>query len=230
MSVNVNTTANGTQPLNCLSNPRAAIIGATFAYCLIFVVSLVGNSLIGIIVYKTRTMRKPINFLFVNMAMSGLLFPIFLIPQKITEFYVGSWLISGLLGQALCKLVPSLRDASDAVSIQSLVLIAVDRFVAVVLPFRSPLISLKLSPFFILATWIVAMATWFTDLFTEKLVEYPGELACVEYPGGLGVWTAVVQGSSSYKNYMLPMFVVFLYIPLVLVAIFILSFILRSNH
>lgn len=42
-------------------------IGMTFAHCLIFIVSLAGNTVIGIIFYKTKTMRKPINFFIVNM-------------------------------------------------------------------------------------------------------------------------------------------------------------------
>ena len=73
-------------------------------------------------------MRKPINFFIVNMAMSDLLFTLFFIPREIQLFYINSWLISGPLGQALCKLVILLSDVSFAVSIQSLVLIAVDRF------------------------------------------------------------------------------------------------------
>jgi len=127
-------------------------IGKTFAYCLIFLVSLAGNTIIGIIVYKTKTMRKPINVLIVNMAISDLLFPIFLIPRDIQLLYVNSWLIGGLLGKVLCKLVNFLVHVSFAVSIQSLVLIAVDRFEAVIYPLRSPLISSKLCPFFILGS------------------------------------------------------------------------------
>ena len=164
MSANVNTTMNGTQPSSCF-NPTAERIGKTIAYCLLFVVSLTGNSLIGLIVYKTKTMRKPINFFIVNMAMSDLLYPIFLFPWKITGVHVGFWLISGPLGEALCKLVPFLTDVSTAVSIQSLVLIAVDRFGAVVFPLRSPLISTKLCRIFIPATWIVAMAIYSPYLF-----------------------------------------------------------------
>ena len=66
---------------------------------------MAGNTVIGIIVYKTKTMRKPSNFLIVNMAMSDMLYPIFLIPLDIQRLYVNSWLIGGPLGQALCKLV-----------------------------------------------------------------------------------------------------------------------------
>ena len=161
MSKNLNSTLNVTQPSSCPTDPPTAKIGQTFAYCLIFLVSLAGNTVIGIIVYKTKTMRKPTNFLIVNMAMSDLLFPTFFIPQDIQQLYTDFWFIGGPLGQALCKLVIFLPDVSNAVSIQSLVLIAVDRFGAVVYPLRSPLISSKLCPFFILATWMVGMAFFF---------------------------------------------------------------------
>ena len=158
MSENLNGVMNKIQPSGCYWNHTAARIGITFTYSLIFLVSLAGNTVVGMIVYKLKTMRKPINFFIVNMAMSDLLFPIFLIPREIQLLYMDSWLIGGPLGQALCKLVIFLSHVSLIVSIQSLVLIAVDRFGAVVYPLRSPLISSKLCPFFILATWIVAIA------------------------------------------------------------------------
>ena len=126
MSENLNSTINGTQPSTCYWNPTAEKFGKTFAYCLVFLVSLAGNIVIGIIVFKTKAMRKPINFFIVNMAMSDLLFPVFRIPKDIQLLYTDSWLIGGSLGEALCKLVIFLTDSSLTVSIQSLVLIAVD--------------------------------------------------------------------------------------------------------
>jgi len=212
MSENANTTINGTQPSSCSSNPTAEKIRKTVAYCLIFLVSLAGNTVIGIIVYKTKTMRKPINFFIVNMAMSDLLFPIFLIPREIQMLYIDSWLVGGPLGQALCKLVVFVADVSIAVSIQSLVLIAVDRFGAVVYPLRSPLISSKLCPFFILATWIVAMAIFSPYLVAFKLVEYPEGPACINQ------WIEAFGENSSFKNYYASLVVVFYFIPLLLIA------------
>ena len=178
MSEIVNTTTNGTQQSSCYWNPTVEKLGGTFGYCLIFLLSLTGNTIIGIIVYKTKTMRKPINFLIVNMTMSDLLYPIFLFPIELQKLYVDSWLIGGPLGQALCKLVYFLPDVSTGVSIQSLVLITVGRFGAVVCPLRSPLISSKLYPFFVLATWIVAMAIHSPYLFGFKVVESHGGLVC----------------------------------------------------
>ena len=75
-----------------------------------------------------------------NMAMSDLLYPTFLFPVLLADVHVGSWLIGGTLGQALCKLV-FLADCSVLVSIQSLVLIAVDRLGALVVPLRSPAVT-----------------------------------------------------------------------------------------
>ena len=212
MSEDLNKTMNDTQPSSCY-NPTAEKIGQTVAYCLIFLVSLTGNTVIGIIVYKTKAMRKPINFFIVNMAMSDLLFPIFVIPREIQKLHIDSWQIGGPLGQALCKLVHFLSDVSLIVSVQSLVLIAVDRFGAVVFPLRSPLISSKLCPFFILATWIVALAFFSPFLFAYKLVEYPEGLECV-LP-----WNEVFGESSFFRNYIVAYLLVFHLIPLLLIAI-----------
>ena len=220
MSANVNTTMNGTQPLSCF-NPTAERIANTIAYCLLFVVSLTGNILIGLIVYKTKTMRKPINLFIVNMAMSDLLYPIFLFPEFLTGLYSDSWLISGPLGEALCKLAPFLTDVSLDVSIQSLVLIAVDRFGAVVFPLRSPLISTKLCRFFIPATWIVAMAIFSPYLFAFKLTEYSEGLVC------LPQWNEAFGETSSYANYFLAVHIVFIFIPLVLIAILYLTILFK---
>ena len=213
MTQDLNNTMNGTQLWSCYWNPTAVKISTTFAYCLIILISLVGNTVIGIIVYKTKTMRKPINFLIVNMAMSDLLFPIFWIPYNIQWLHINSWLIGGPLGQALCKLVMFLPLVSIAVSIQSLVLIAVDRFGAVVFPLRSPLISSKLCPSFILATWIIAMAVHSPYLFTAKLVEHPGRLVCTIR------WKKVFGESSSHDHYFLSIVLIFYLIPLVLIVI-----------
>ena len=212
MSENVNTTMNGTQPSSCF-NSTAEKIGLTCAYCLIFSCSLAGNTAIGIIVYKTKPMRKPINFFLVNMAMSDLLAPIIWIPWGIQKLYVDSWLIGGLLGQALCKLVSFLKDVSVLVSIQSLVLIAVDRFGAVVFPLHSPLIRSKMCSFIIIATWIVAIAVNSPKVLIYRLVEYPEKLVCKRF------WNEAFGDSSSHENYLLSFTIVTMFIPLVLIAI-----------
>lgn len=203
----MNTSVNGSRDSIPL-NPLGGKIGKTFAYILIFVVSLVGNLFIAMVVFKTKKLRRPINFFIVNMAMSDLLSPIFLFPSELTKLYAGSWLISSPLGQALCKLVPFLADVSATVSIQSLVLIAGDRFVAVVFPLRSPLISPKLCPFFILVTWVFSMAFCWPYLFAQI-----GQLYCEMQ------WNNAFEEPSSIEKFFFITFFVLRYIAFALLII-----------
>ena len=165
----MNTTANGSNFWSCSSliNLSAWRTGEIISYSLILVVSLIGNSLIGLIVYKKPTMRKPINYLITNMAMSDLLFTLFVIPLLLSVN--NDWLISGPLGLALCKLWLYLPFVSYSVSGQSHILIAVDRLVAVVFPLRSPLIGRKWFPLIITATWIVALTLHTPVLVSAKV-------------------------------------------------------------
>ena len=220
MSANRTATMNGTQTSSCF-NHDAKRIGISFYYYLSFVVALIGNIIIGIIVYRTRSMRKPINFFIVNMAMSDLLFPIVCFPYLVIEINFGNWSLRGPVGQALCKLHDFLVFVSALVSTQSLVLIAVDRFGAVVFPFRSPLISSKRCRFFILTTWIIAVAANIPNAMTYELVEHKEGMVCVRK------WNEVFGESLSYRNYIVSMLVVFWYVAMVLIAILYMTVVIK---
>ena len=214
--LSMNSTVNGSSgSWSCFDqlNSTAWKIGGTVAYCLTIIVSLVANSLIVMIVYKTPNLRKPINFFIANMASSDLLVPIFGIPFELSYLHTNSFPIDGQLSQALCKLLPFFSNVSFVVSIQNLILIAVDRFGAVVFPLRSPLIRSKLCPFFILATWIVAVAVNSPDLFTYKFVEYPERTRCAFE------WEKVFGESSSVASFVLASYSLFIYIPVLLLVI-----------
>ena len=196
-----------------LINPEALKVGATVAYSLILVVSLVGNSLIVLIVYKTPTLRKPINMLIANMAMSDLLYPMFLSPVELAKSHVGSWLIGSTLGEALCKMHSFLAGVSMFVSVQSLVLLIVDRFRAVLLPLRLRLISRKLCLYLIVGTWILAVAFESPYLFAYKFVEDPEGMQCVRQ------WEEAFGEESSYAIYVVVVIILFFCIPFVLLVI-----------
>ena len=211
----MNTTANGSSSSSCSSliNPGAPKVGKAVAYSLILVVSLVGNSLIVLIVYKTPTLRKPINMLIANMAMSDLLYPIFLFPVRLTELHVGSWLIGSTLGQVLCKIHAFLADISTLVSIQSLVLISVDRYAAVAVPLRSPLFSHKVCRCLIVGTWVLAAAFHWPNLFNFNLVKDQEEKRCMNQ------WEVIFGGTSAFGIYVLSVSIFAFYIPFVVLVI-----------
>ena len=211
--LSMNSTANGSSGSWTCLNFSALKIGGTVTYCLIIIVSLAANSLIVIIVSKTPNLKKAINYFIANLASSDLLYPIFSIPFKLPLLRANSFLIGGQLGQALCKLAPFFGNVSFTVSIQNLILIAVDRFGAVVFPLRSPLIRSQLCPFFILATWMFAIVFISPELLAFELVEYPEGASCVQR------WKKVFGESLSFASVVLAHNSLFTYIPVLLLVI-----------
>ena len=114
-------------------------------YSVLLVISLFGNVVIITTVVRNKRMRATTNYLIANMAVSDLLISTCGVPNQLTEI-VGStrrWLIDGIVGLISCKLVYFFQDISFAVSVQSLVVIAIDRYRGVVFLFRPAIITPK---------------------------------------------------------------------------------------
>ena len=155
-------------------------ISILFGYCFIFLGSFFGNSLIIIIVFKHRELRKTVNYFIVNMAVSDLLFSLIATPHQIAAFVDCSWdwPIRGILGSTFCKLYLFTIQVSLLVSVQSLVWIAIDRFIAVVYPIKLGLISTKFRTIAIVSTWIVGGLFYFPSLITAGLIERGNNTFC----------------------------------------------------
>ena len=156
-----NETALGQSNLPCglhVSQSTAERISFIFLYCINLMGSFFGNIFIVIIVYKHRDLRKTINYFIVNMAVSDLIFPLIGIPVNVIGLVAQSWhwRVSGRLGSSFCKLFHFSSAVTLHVSTQSLVWMAVDRFVAVVFPIKLGLISPKIRTTAIISTWIFA--------------------------------------------------------------------------
>ena len=150
ISVTGNETTLGQQNRTCFDvESNAQRISKVCAFSFILLGSFFGNIFVIIIVYKRRDLRKTMNYFVVNMAVSDLLFPLVVIPDQITKIVTDSWYwhVGGILGLTLCKLFYFASLVSLIVSVQSLVWIAVDRFVAVVFPLKFALISSKISTY-----------------------------------------------------------------------------------
>ena len=152
----------------------------TFAYIVIFLVSLLGNLAVIAIVLRNRLMSTSTNILIANMAASDLLLSVFAVPRELVEIFTGPrrWLLDGQTGLILCKSVYFLQDISTAVSIQSLVVIAIDRYRGVVFPFRLLLITSRVLKMLIPIIWIVAMCIHGPYFYTGRLVMQDNKWYC----------------------------------------------------
>ena len=170
----------------------------TIIYCVIILVSLIGNTLVILVVYKKQRMRTTTNFLIVNMAASDLLIAIFVMSPTIRSIYTGDdMLVKGILAQLVCKLVTFFQQVSIAVSILSLTAIAFDRFFAIMLPFRQ-VITFRTTTVLISLTWMFGFIYAAPILYTNRIFTHDdseGKTFCHE------VWEPLFNSSKASKDY-----------------------------
>ena len=109
-------------------------LGFTLAYAVIMITALIGNTLLIYIVSKKPETRSLTSFLFVNMAVADLLGAVFQMPVYIAHFYVFD--MSAVEGVLLCRFSFYLVHVLMTASIFSLVVMAFDRYFAVIHPLR----------------------------------------------------------------------------------------------
>ena len=166
---------------NILDNSLPAQIGKLLSLTIVLWSSLVGNILIIIIVHKRVELRNTINYFMVNMAVSDFVYPLTILPINLTEIASSSrqWNVAGTAGLIFCKIKSYLRHVSFNVSVQCVIWIGLDRFVAVIFPMKAHLISSRVRAIAIASTWIVAMAVNSVDLYTFGLAEINKETVCI---------------------------------------------------
>ncbi|XP_078368957.1 QRFP-like peptide receptor [Oculina patagonica] len=162
------------------SCPYAVFISITTAMAIISSAAFIGNILVISTVYKTPSLRRSTNFFYVNMAVSDFLSSLTTWPLYfIEEMRKGSEsLLLGPLPTVSCKVGLYFRIMSYTVSILSLVLIAVERFIAIVFPFKATLITPKVRAALLFATWLIPIAHCIPLLFCSTLEEVGPETFC----------------------------------------------------
>ena len=173
--MNNSTQINSSDDTRCL---EAVSVFFTTAMSVITFGGLIGNLLVFITVYRNPNLRTSTNYYFVNMAVSDFLASLTSWPQYLTDEIITSRgsLIQGPLATPVCKVGMYVRIVSSVVSILSLVLIAVDRFIATVYPLKATLLSSKIRISLLFAVWFIALGYCVPMLYFYK-VENVGEEA-----------------------------------------------------
>ncbi|XP_078370773.1 galanin receptor type 1-like [Oculina patagonica] len=204
---------------NCLERDSSVeVFFKALAYFVIFLVSLVGNLLVLMVIYSKKQLRKSINYFVFNMAVSDLFNPLTIMPIRIVEIISGSesWKVDSprILGNILCKVSYFLPDVSLVVSIECLLLMSMDRLVAVVHPFKAKLISPKARIISIGCTWIIAIAVHAHYFYTFRLfLGSDNKTYCWQD------WEPAFDHVETHSRYVTATFITFILVPICVLVI-----------
>ena len=144
-------------------------------------VALFGNSLVVITFFKNKNLRTSSNYYIVNMAASDVLcsYCNWLVYSTESMLTGRRWISHDPLASFLCKIGMYLRGTSQIVSVLSLVLIAVDRYFAIVFPLKTTIMDQERVRFtFLVLTWIIAGAFCCPGIRYTKVVQIGRDSFC----------------------------------------------------
>ena len=208
--------SNSNQACEITADSAVEITAKALAYISIFLVSFFGNTSLLVVIYKNKQLRRSINYFVFNMAISDLFNPLTIMTVKIVEIISGSssWKVDRpwLLGNILCKLAYFLPDVSLVISIGSLLLISIDRLIAVVFPLKTKLISSKVRLMSILSIWFIAIAVHAPYFYTFKLIRDENETYCKLN------WGPAFDHMKTHRRFLTATFITFIPIPICVLA------------
>uniref|UniRef100_A0A3Q2ZXW2 G-protein coupled receptors family 1 profile domain-containing protein n=1 Tax=Kryptolebias marmoratus TaxID=37003 RepID=A0A3Q2ZXW2_KRYMA len=111
--------------------PEAVVVPVVFG--LIFVVGVVGNTLVMVVIGRVKSSGgaralSPTNIFIMNLSVADLLFILFCVPLHATIYSLPEW----VFGAFLCRFGHFFSNVTMLVSIFTLVAMSVDRYIAVV--------------------------------------------------------------------------------------------------
>lgn len=159
---------------------QAASIFFTTTMAVIGIAALIGNTLVILIVCKTLSLQTSTNCYYVNVAVSDFLSSLATIPLYLTHEIITSngSVLQGSVATFGCKVGVFIRMVSAITSILNLVLIAVDRFIAIVYPLKATLITRKIRVALLISTWLISMAYCIPMFQYFKVEKVDQETSC----------------------------------------------------
>ena len=204
-----NMTSNSTEaPPVGFQVPRNIQMEVTILAVILFILAMIGNTLVIYIVFTVNHMRSSTNILIANMAFADLLMTID-IPYILKWFYVMSSWFGTFMGTVLCKFFHAAQVGSLAASVFSLVAISLDRSFAILFPMKK-VMTRNVVRFAIAMTWLGALALMLPLMIATKNIQLEGGdgMICNEY------WAPM-----SSKVYITVLIVIAYVIPLIIIAL-----------
>lgn len=202
---------NGTESHNCCPATRRELeIALAVYYSIIAMTGIAGNLLVINVVRRNPHMKTTTNIMLVNLAAADILSLIGSLPKR--YFDVIDLYPTGEQGKWLCKFFAANNMAAITltVSVYTLILLAVERYHALVKPFTLPRIHENNVVYTLSGTWIVASVVQI-PAFIETT--FNKESASCESP-----WTSKAV-AHSMKNAVIVIITLNVFLPIVVISI-----------
>ncbi|XP_075999769.1 pyroglutamylated RF-amide peptide receptor [Genypterus blacodes] len=146
--------------------PYSAKTTFVIMYVVIFVLALVGNSLVIYIVVKKRSIQTATNIFICSLAVSDLLITFFCIPFTLLQNISSEW-YGGVL---VCKTVPFVQTTAIVTGILTMTCIAIERYQGIVYPLKMRRQYTSKRAYKMLGgVWIVSVIVGSPMLFVQQL-------------------------------------------------------------
>ncbi|XP_064097944.1 allatostatin-A receptor-like [Macrobrachium nipponense] len=123
---------------------------------IIVLVGFFGNTLVVIVIVVNKQMRSTTNYLIFSLAVADLLFIVFCVPFTASDYILPSWPFGGIW----CQTVQYLTYVTAYASVYTLLLLSLDRFLAVVHPIAALTIRTERNALYAIATiWILILTS-----------------------------------------------------------------------
>lgn len=154
--------------------PTAIVVSFCCFYFVVFLLSIVGNSFVLSVCYKTlRRRQSSLKWFIANLAIADLTFTVLSILDLIA--FLWTW----IGGQASCKLQSFLIEACYTTSIMTLFLITFERRKAVVAPFSARMTASEANCKKLIAVWLVSLVIGSPLLYAYQIkTDISGMMTC----------------------------------------------------
>ncbi|XP_051009677.1 C-X-C chemokine receptor type 1-like [Acomys russatus] len=172
-------------------------------YALVSLLSLLGNSLVMLVILHRRRSCSVTDVYILNLAIADLLFSMTL------PFWAVSKLKGWIFGTPLCKMVSLLKEVNFFSGILLLACISVDRYLAIVHATRTLAQKRHLVKFICLGIWVLSLILSLPfSIFRQAYKPYGSEIICYEVLGEATTnFRLMLRGLSHTFGFLLPLLI-----------------------
>ncbi|XP_072198344.1 C-X-C chemokine receptor type 1-like [Excalfactoria chinensis] len=175
-----------------------------FIYCLVFLLSMVGNGLVVLVVTSGHINRSVTDIYLLNLAVADLLFALSL------PLWAAYWAHEWVFGTVMCKAISVLQESNFYSGILLLACISVDRYLAIVYATRAATEKRHWVKFVCVGIWVFSVLLSLPVLlFREAFVSDRNGTVCYERIGNENTtkWRVVLRVLPQTFGFALPLLV-----------------------